>query len=67
MDKMPDTAETLLLNDAINTARGLGVAVQVVQREPQLGRTKADALVRIDHGGQEVFYAVDVRDRKSVV
>jgi hypothetical protein len=61
MDKMPGTTPTLLLNDAINAARGLGVAMQIVQREPQLGRTRADALVRIDHGGQEVLYAVDVR------
>lgn len=36
-----------------------------MQRDPQLGRTKADALVRIDHSGQEVLYAVDAKSQKG--
>jgi len=61
MDKMPPTTEHVLLDAAIEAVRALGVVVQIVQREPQLGRTRADALVRIKHGDQDVLYAVDVR------
>jgi len=61
MDKTTLATEQALLDAAIEAARGLGVTVQIVQREPQLGRIRADALVRVTHGGQEVLYAVEVR------
>lgn len=61
MDKPILTPEHMLLDAAVEAATGLGVTVQVVQRDPQLGRARADALVRVTHGGQEVLYAVEVR------
>ncbi|WP_332777406.1 type IV toxin-antitoxin system AbiEi family antitoxin [Polaromonas sp.] len=61
MDKTTLGTEHALLDAAIEAAQGLGVAVEIVQRNPQLGRTRADALVRVTHGGQEVLYAVEVR------
>lgn len=61
MNKMPDPTENQLLDVAIAAAQAMGVTVQIAQREPQLGRTQADALVRIQHGGKEALYAVDVK------
>lgn len=61
MDKPPLTPEQTLLDAAVEAAAGLGVAVEVVQRNPQLGRARADALVRVTYGGHEVLYAVEVR------
>ncbi len=61
MDKPTLIPEQTLLDAAVEAAAGLGVTVQVVQRDPQLGRARADALVRVTHGGQEVLYAVAVR------
>jgi hypothetical protein len=61
MDKITPAAEHMLLDAAVEAAKGLGVAVQIVQRAPQLEQTHADALVRVTHGEQEVLYAVDVR------
>lgn len=61
MDKTTLATEHMLLDTAVEAARGLGVVVEIVQREPQLGRARADALVRVKHGGQEVLYAVEVR------
>ncbi|HEY3049436.1 MAG TPA: type IV toxin-antitoxin system AbiEi family antitoxin [Polaromonas sp.] len=61
MDKPTLTPEHVLLDAAVEAARGLGVVVEIVQRDPQLGRARADALVRLTHGGQEVLYAVAVR------
>ena len=61
MDKTTLAPEHALLDAAIEAAQGLGVAVEIVQRNPQLGRTRADALVRVTHGGHEVLYAVEVR------
>lgn len=61
MDKTTLATEQRLLDTAVEAARGLGVVVEIVQREPQLGRARADALVRVKHGGQEVLYAVEVR------
>ncbi len=61
MDKETLGTEHALLDAAIEAAQGLGVVVEIVQRDPQLGRARADALVRVTHGGQEVLYAVEVR------
>jgi len=61
MDKKPLPPEHALLDAAVEAAQGLGIAFEIVQREPQLGRTSADTLVRVTHGGQEVLYAVEVR------
>lgn len=61
MDKKPLSREYALLDAAIKAAQGLGIALKIVEREPQLGPTGADALVRLTHGGHEVLYAVEVR------
>lgn len=61
MDETTPITEQILLDAAIEAALGMGVSMQIVQREPQLGRSRADALVRVTHGGQEVLYAVEVR------
>lgn len=60
MDKTKPNTEQMLLDAAIEAARGMGVDVQVVQREP-LGGAGADALVRVTHAGRDVLYAVEVR------
>lgn len=60
MDKMP-AVDDALLDAALNAARGLGVAAHIVQRQPQLGSTHADALVRIQHGAEQALYAADVK------
>jgi hypothetical protein len=49
-----------LLHAALNAARAHGLNIQIVEREPKLGRAQADAFVRVELGGQEVLYAVDV-------
>ena len=54
MDKKPLPREHALLDTAIKAAQGLGIALKIVEREPQLGPTGADALVRLTHGGHEV-------------
>lgn len=61
MDKKTPAKEHALLDAAIEAARLLGVTLQIVKQEPLLGRTRADALVHLTHGGQEVIYAVEVR------
>lgn len=61
MDKTTLATEHMLLDTAVEAARELGVVMEIVQREPQLGRARADTLVRVKHGGQEVLYAVEVR------
>lgn len=61
MDHTPQLDEPTLLDAALNAARAFGLAAEVVQRDPQLGRMRADALVRIRHGGQEILYAAEVK------
>ncbi|HEV8720605.1 MAG TPA: hypothetical protein VGW77_08190 [Candidatus Binatia bacterium] len=43
-----------LLEAAIITAQQLGLGMEVVQLEPQLGAARPDALVRVRYGDQEV-------------
>ena len=43
------------------TAQRLGLGMEVVQLDPQLGATRADALIRVRYGGQEVLYAAEVK------
>ncbi|MEP7182669.1 MAG: type IV toxin-antitoxin system AbiEi family antitoxin [Betaproteobacteria bacterium] len=61
MDKIDRSPEQRLLDAALDAARAHGLKIQVVEREPKLGRARADALVRVEHGGQEVLYAAEVR------
>lgn len=61
MDKKPLTPKHVLLDAAVEAAQGLGIAFEIIQREPQLEQTRADALVRLTHGGHEALYAVEVR------
>ncbi len=61
MDKTARTRERLLLEVALGAVRAHGVKVRVVEREPKLGRAQADALLRVEHGGQEALLAADVR------
>lgn len=35
--------------------------MEVVQMEPHLGAARADALIRVRYGDQEVLYAVEVK------
>jgi len=50
-----------LLEAAMRTLRGYGVLADVENREVPLGRTHADALIRIGYGGHETLYAVEVK------
>src|SRR6185436_4800459 len=50
-----------LLEAAIITAQQLGLGMEVVQLEPQLGAARADALVRVRYDDQEVLYAAEVK------
>jgi hypothetical protein len=61
MDNQINTAEHRLLNAAGLAAKQLGIDMEILQLEPQLGRGRADALVRVRHGGQEILYAAEVK------
>ena len=61
MDKAAGTLERPLLEIALDAVRAHGIKVRVVEREPKLGRAQADALLRVEHGGQELLYAAEVR------
>jgi hypothetical protein len=50
-----------LLEAVIITARQLGLNMEIVQLEPQLGAARADALIRVRYGDQEVLYAAEVK------
>lgn len=50
-----------LLETAIITAQQLGLGMEVVQLESQLGAARADALIRVRYGDQEVLYAAEVK------
>jgi hypothetical protein len=53
--------ELTLIDHAIEAARKLGLKAKVVLKEPLLGRTRADAMIEIDHGDQRVLYAAEVK------
>ena len=61
MDKTLKLHTKDVLDTAIAAARQLGLSVDVLQLEPQLGRDRADALIRLRHGDQEVLYAAEVK------
>lgn len=61
MDVHIDRDERALLDAALDAARALGVTAKVTQKEPRLGDTRADAFVRLAHGGHEALYAVQVK------
>ena len=50
-----------LLEAVIIAAQQLGVGIEVVQLAPQLGAARADALIRVRYGDQEVLYAAEVK------
>ena len=50
-----------LLQAAITTAQQLGLAMELVQIEPHNGAARADALIRLRYGDQEVLYAAEVK------
>lgn len=53
--------ERVLLDAALEVARGLGLTAELMQEAPTLGRTQADALVRLARGADAVLYAVEVK------
>jgi hypothetical protein len=55
------TLEHPLVNQALATAHKLGLNARVVEREPALGRGRADALIEIEYGEQHMLYAAEVR------
>jgi len=55
------TAETALLTAALERLRGYGIAVATDGRPVRLGKTQADAIVRLAYGGQEVQYAAELK------
>lgn len=61
MNIQTQPADRQLLDAALDVARALGLTAELVQEEPALGRTRADALVRLTHGAQEALYAVEVK------
>jgi hypothetical protein len=50
-----------LLDAVLMAAQQLGLGIDVVQLEPQLGAARADALIRVRYGDQEVLYAAEVK------
>lgn len=50
-----------LLDAALQRLRGYGIAAEIEAREPNLGRTRADALIRIGQGDHEARYAVELK------
>ena len=50
-----------LLEAAITTAQQLGLRMEIIQLEPQFGAARADALIRVRYGHQEVLYAAEVK------
>jgi hypothetical protein len=61
MDNPNKTDEHNLLEAATIAAQQLGLGIDVLQLEPQLGAARADALIRVRYGDQEVLYAVEVK------
>lgn len=61
MDIPTQTGERTLLDAALNAVRALGVRAKMTQKGPKLGDTRADAFVRLEHGGHEALYAVEVK------
>ena len=60
MDNAPPAQDQTVLEAAIDAARAHGLNIRLAEREPKLGRTRAGALVRLNHGGTDVLYAADV-------
>ena len=61
MNTQTQPADRQLLETALAVARTLGLSAEIVQEEPALGRTRADALVRLAQGAHEALYAVEVK------
>jgi hypothetical protein len=61
MDNNADIVGHHLLDAVGVAAKQLGIDIKVLQLEPQLGPARADALVRVRHGGQEILYAAEVK------
>ena len=53
--------DRLLLEAALDAVRAMGFKAQLVQEKPALGRTHADALVRLTNGDQEILYAIELK------
>jgi len=56
-----DNRDQNLLEAATIAAQQLGLGLDVLQLEPQLGPARADALVRVQNGAQEILYAAEVK------
>lgn len=63
MDNLNPTAEQNLLDIVLARLRTLGVEGEIVAREPNIGRghTRADALVRLRRGAEDVLVTVEVK------
>jgi len=61
MDNSNNTDGRDLLEAARIAAQQLGLGLDIVQLEPQLGPARANALIRVRHGDQEVLYAAEVK------
>ena len=57
----PDQQDSL--ETAIITAQQLGLGIGSGTARDQLGAARADALVRVRYGDQEVLYAAEVKRR----
>lgn len=61
MDKKPVIPEADLLHAALEAARGLGLDAELERAQPKQGAVRADALVRIGHGGKGQRYVVELK------
>jgi hypothetical protein len=61
MDKIPHPAEFTLLHAAVAAAQAHGITLQIVQKAPKPGDTHPAALLRLEHGGQEVLYIAEIK------
>jgi hypothetical protein len=61
MNAQLQPADRQLLDAALDVARAFGLTAELVQEDPALGLTRANALVRFTHGAHEALYAVEVK------
>lgn len=61
MDKKILAGTTRLLEAALQNLRAHGLVAEVEKQEAHLGRTRADALIRIGYGGHETLYAAELK------
>lgn len=53
--------ERAILDEALAALRQNGIGAEVEREHANVGRTHADAIIRVNHGGQEILYTAAVK------